>query len=206
MITTRREVVAFRGMSQEQQATFLATLWPSGLRSLYLRMLDPDESYEVDGSTARFPFPRAERRLYGYLALGLGATCLVPLAVAVLITAVPSWARLVLGLLGLGVAVPFAWVLGRLALLETTLEVTPFSVRLLGSARAASHSFLVSRSRSPAASPSATTSSWPQAAPPASASTSPASAPSTPCTSSGPTASSRPLTPRPMRRRGRRST
>jgi len=131
-IWERRALVDFRAMSREEQEDYLRSVWPSGLRAEYLRLVDMEETYTVDGRDAFYPFPEAERRLHRRLAIGVFVFIAAMLGISFLGHEWPQMIRVVPAALALIAAVPATWLLGRLSLLETRLQVTPFTVALTG--------------------------------------------------------------------------
>jgi hypothetical protein len=130
-ILVRREILAFRSLSPSQREEFLSKLWPRGLRYEYEPRVDLDEGPEIDGAVERFPFPEAERRLHWWLFLAAMAMAGLPLASLFALPELRFVVQAALIAIAAGAAVPAAWLAGRLVLLSTKLEVTPFGVALL---------------------------------------------------------------------------
>lgn len=128
----RRELIGFRSMTPAQQEEFLKKIWPSSLRYEYLRRIDADEQHEVEGNVERFRFPKAERRLHRQLFVMLLVILSGLCVVALLPTKLPLAIRLTVVVLGAIVVCPVSWLLGRLSLLHTTLEIDPFGVAIHG--------------------------------------------------------------------------
>lgn len=130
-LAIRREIEAFRSMDANEREHFLAHLWPSGLRAEYRRRVDLDELQEIDGTTERFRFPKAEQRLHWQL-FWAGATLAGLLSVASLaLPWLPFPLRAAAAFLAASLIALLAWLTGRLALLSSVLEVSPFGVSLL---------------------------------------------------------------------------
>jgi hypothetical protein len=133
-IWERRALVDFRSLSREEQQAYLRSVWPSGLRAEYLRLVDMEETYIVDGRDAYYPFPEAERRLHRWLLLAVVLFVILMLSLWFLFPGWPPSIRVVPAALAFIAAVPAAWLLGRLSLLETRLHVSPFAVEITGPA------------------------------------------------------------------------
>lgn len=128
----RRALIDFRAMSREEQEQYLRSVWPSGLRAEYLRLVDTEETYRVEGRDAYYPFPAAERRLHRHLFVAVLLFVLAMLSLWLLLPAWPTAVRIVPAILATLASLPAAWLLGRLSLLETELHVSPFSVEIMG--------------------------------------------------------------------------
>ena len=129
-IDVRAALIDFRSLSREEQQRFLKTVWPSGLRHEYLQRVDMEETYSTIGKDASFPFPQAERRLHRSMALALCLFVAIMTSAVLFLARAPTAIRAVPAILAVLAAFPAAWVLGRLALLETTLHVTPFTASI----------------------------------------------------------------------------
>jgi hypothetical protein len=134
-IDERRALIDFRSLSREEQQQFLQTVWPSVLRSEYLRLVDMEETYTTDGQTVSFPFPQAERRLHRRLTLLSGTLVVGLLILSTAFRDFPLWIRAVPLVVAAIALWPTAWLVGRLSLLETTFRVTPFHVEMVGPGR-----------------------------------------------------------------------
>lgn len=133
-ISERRALVNFRAMSREEQEEYLRSVWPSALRLEYMRLVDRDETYSVEGRDAHYPFPEAERRLHRRLAAAVLVFVAAMLGIWFLFPTWPPSIRIVPAVLASIAILPGAWLLGRLSLLETRLHVSPFSVAIIGPA------------------------------------------------------------------------
>jgi hypothetical protein len=129
-IGVRRALIDLRALSHDDQDRFLKTVWPRSLRREYLRLVDLEETYTTVGKDALFPFPEAERRLHRWLASALCLFVACMTLVLFQLNHAPFPIRVVPAVLAALGAVPAAWLIGRLALLETTLHVTPFTVSI----------------------------------------------------------------------------
>jgi len=127
-VMLRREIEVFRSMDAAEREHFLAQLWPSGLRAEYKRRVDLDEVQEIDGTTERFRFPKAELRLHWQL-FWAGVGCAGALAI-VSMTRLPFPLRVASAILAALIVALAAWLGGRLTLLTSVLEVGPFGVTL----------------------------------------------------------------------------
>lgn len=130
-ILVRREIVAFRSLDPASREEFLRRLWPSGLRYEYERHVDLEEAHEVAGAAERFPFPEAERRLHQSLFWGAALLGTLPATAVVVWPVLPFAIKAALLIVSAFAGVLTAWLLGRIALLATKLEVTPFNVGLI---------------------------------------------------------------------------
>jgi len=130
-ILVRREIIAFRSLDAEQREAFLDALWPRGLRSEYTRHVDMDEAHDIDGTTERFAFPKAERRLHWHLFWSAAGLAILLLLAGTIVPGLPAPIRIACVLVAALAALPAAWLTGRLALLSSRLEVTPFNVALI---------------------------------------------------------------------------
>lgn len=129
-ILVRREIIAFRSLDAEQREAFLNALWPRGLRAEYTRHVDMEEAHEVDGMTERFPFPKAERILHWRLFWSTAGLAILLVSAGILVPGLPAPIRIAGVLVAVLAALPAAWLAGRLTLLSSRLEVTPFNVAL----------------------------------------------------------------------------
>ena len=130
-LIVRRELIAFRSLDAASREEFLRRLWPRGLRYEYERRVDLDEQPEVEGNTERFPFPAAERRLHWSLFGAATALAGVPSALVLIAPTLPAVLRVALLLVAVFAMIPATWLAGRLVLVSSRLEVTPFNVSLL---------------------------------------------------------------------------
>jgi hypothetical protein len=90
-----------------------------------------DEAHDVEGTTERFPFPEAERRLHWRLFWSTAGLTTLLLLAGTLVPGLPMPIRVACVLVAVLAALPAAWLTGRLALLSSRLEVTPFNVALI---------------------------------------------------------------------------
>ncbi|HET8655114.1 MAG TPA: hypothetical protein VFL93_06340 [Longimicrobiaceae bacterium] len=126
----RKLVRDLTSLSREHQAEYLARVLP-GTRFHLRPLLRREGTAERDATAERFPFPASDHRLLSSVYWVLFVTLLVLAGSFYLVPGIPpvvTAALLVLGFLLLGV---LFWVRRRDQYVQSTVEITPFAIRLI---------------------------------------------------------------------------